>query len=69
VHLVRDQLGAVASLRDVAIVEALPKTRSGKILRSTMRAIADGTDATVPSTIDDVTVLEAMRPILRARLR
>jgi propionyl-CoA synthetase len=67
VHLVRDQLGAVASLRDVAIVEALPKTRSGKILRSTMRRIADGTNETVPSTIDDVTVLDAMRPILRAR--
>jgi propionyl-CoA synthetase len=67
VQLVRDQLGAVASLRDVATVEALPKTRSGKILRSTMRAIADGTDETVPSTIDDVTVLEAIRPILRPR--
>lgn len=67
VRLVRDQLGAVASLRDVAIVGGLPKTRSGKILRSTMRALADGADAPVPSTIDDVTVLDALRPILRPR--
>ena len=42
VQLVRDQIGAVAALRDVAVVPALPKTRSGKILRKTMRGIADG---------------------------
>jgi propionyl-CoA synthetase len=65
VQLVRDQVGAVASLRDVAVVPALPKTRSGKILRKTMRGIADGADEPVPSTIDDPSVLDALRPVLR----
>ncbi len=65
VQLVRDQVGAVASLKDVAVVPALPKTRSGKILRKTMRGIADGADEPVPSTIDDAGVLDALRPVLR----
>jgi propionyl-CoA synthetase len=65
VQLVRDQVGAVASLKDVAVVPALPKTRSGKILRKTMRGIADGLDEPVPSTIDDPAVLDALRPVLR----
>ena len=64
-QLVRDQIGAVAALRDVAVVPALPKTRSGKILRKTMRGIADGADEPVPSTIDDASVLDALRPVLR----
>jgi propionyl-CoA synthetase len=64
VQLVRDRIGAVASLREVAVVEALPKTRSGKILRRTMRNIADGVDEPIPSTVDDPTVLETLRPIL-----
>ena len=66
VQMVRDQVGAVASLKEVAIVPALPKTRSGKILRKTMRGIADGLDEPIPSTIDDPTVLDALRPILRS---
>ena len=65
VQLVRDRIGAVASLRDVAVVAGLPKTRSGKILRKTMRGIADGADEPVPSTIENVDVLDAMRPVLR----
>ena len=65
VQMVRDQVGAVASLRNVAVVGALPKTRSGKILRKTMRGIADGNDEPVPSTIDDAGVLDALRPVLR----
>jgi propionyl-CoA synthetase len=65
VQRVRDQVGAVASLKDVAVVAALPKTRSGKILRKTMRGIADGLDEPVPSTIDDASVLDALRPVLR----
>ena len=44
---------------------ALPKTRSGKILRKTMRGIADGKDEPVPSTIEDPAVLHALRPILQ----
>jgi propionyl-CoA synthetase len=65
VALVRERIGAVASLRDVAVVAALPKTRSGKILRKTMRGIADGADEPVPSTIESVDVLDALRPVLR----
>ncbi|MHC5259297.1 propionyl-CoA synthetase [Streptomyces sp. UC4497] len=64
VQLVRDRIGAVASLKEVAVVAALPKTRSGKILRRTMRGIADGLDEPVPSTVDDVSVLDALRPVL-----
>ena len=65
VAIVRERIGAVASLREVAVVKGLPKTRSGKILRKTMRGIADGLDEPVPSTIDDVGVLDALRPVLR----
>ncbi|MGP4021236.1 hypothetical protein [Saccharopolyspora sp. 5N708] len=45
---------------DIAIVEALPKTRSGRILRKAMRAIADGTPEPVPATIDDASVLDRL---------
>lgn len=64
---VRRQIGAVADFRDVAVVEALPKTRSGKILRKTMRQIADGEDYTVPSTIEDRSVLDELQTVLRPR--
>jgi len=66
VALVRDRIGAVASFRDVAVVPALPKTRSGKILRKTMRGIAAGREEPVPSTIDDPAALDALRPILQS---
>ena len=65
VALIRDQIGPVASLRKVDIVSALPKTRSGKILRKTMRGIADGNDEPVPATIEDPGVLDALRLVLR----
>jgi propionyl-CoA synthetase len=65
VSMVRDEIGAVAAFKEVTVVGGLPKTRSGKILRKTMREIADGKDATVPSTIEDETVLDSMRPALR----
>jgi propionyl-CoA synthetase len=64
VQLVRDQIGAVAALRRVDVVAALPKTRSGKILRRTMRGIADGHEEPAPSTIEDPAVLQALRPVL-----
>ena len=66
VALVRQRIGAVAALRTVRVVPALPKTRSGKILRGTMRGIAGGGDPAVPSTIEDASVLDTLRPILRA---
>ena len=65
VALVRETVGPVAALRDVRIVPALPKTRSGKILRRSMRAIADGREEPVPSTIEDPQVLETIAPLLR----
>lgn len=65
VEMVRDQIGAVASFRDVTVVEGLPKTRSGKILRKTMRQIVDDQDVLVPSTIEDAAVLEALEKQLR----
>ncbi|MGE0783063.1 propionyl-CoA synthetase [Mycolicibacterium sp.] len=65
VRLVRDEIGAVASFKLVDVVPALPKTRSGKILRKTMRGIAAGRDEPVPSTIEDPSVLDALGPILR----
>jgi len=65
VQRVRDQLGAVASLRQVDVIAALPKTRSGKVLRKSMRSIADGLDTPIPSTIDNPAVLDDLRSILR----
>ncbi len=65
VALVRDEIGAVAAFKHVTVVGGLPKTRSGKILRKTMREIADGKDAAIPSTIEDVAVLDDLRPALR----
>jgi propionyl-CoA synthetase len=62
---VRNEIGALASFKLVDVVPALPKTRSGKILRKTMRGIAAGKDEPVPSTIEDPSVLDALRPILR----
>ena len=47
------------------VVAAIPKTRSGKILRKTMRGIADGRDEPVPSTIEDPSVLEALKETLQ----
>jgi propionyl-CoA synthetase len=64
VALVRQEIGAVAAFRLVDVVAALPKTRSGKILRKTLRAMAAGRDEPVPSTIEDASVLDALRPVL-----
>jgi len=60
VRMVRNELGALACFKEAVVVKALPKTRSGKILRSTMRKIVDGKDYVVPSTIDDPAVLAAI---------
>ncbi|CAB4912633.1 unannotated protein [freshwater metagenome] len=68
VQLVRNEIGPVAALKSVVVVPALPKTRSGKILRRSMRAIAEGRDEPVPSTIEDSGVLEALAPLLQETL-
>ncbi|HEV3381216.1 MAG TPA: propionyl-CoA synthetase [Trebonia sp.] len=66
-QMVRDRIGPIAALSRLDIVSALPKTRSGKVLRKTMRGLANGRDEPVPSTIDDPAVLETLRPVLRGR--
>lgn len=65
IALVRRDIGAVADFKHVTVVEALPKTRSGKILRKTMRQIADGEDYVIPSTIEDAGVIADLAKVLR----
>jgi propionyl-CoA synthetase len=65
VQLVRERVGPVASFKLAVVVERLPKTRSGKILRGTMRAIADGETYKVPATIDDPAILGEIGESLR----
>ena len=64
VGLVRDRIGPIASFKQAAVVKRLPKTRSGKILRGTMKKIADGEPYTVPPTIDDPAILDEIRASL-----
>ncbi|RKT44597.1 propionyl-CoA synthetase [Thiocapsa rosea] len=64
VNLVRDQIGPVAAFKTVVVVQRLPKTRSGKILRGTMKSIADGKDYRMPATIDDPSILEEIETAL-----
>ena len=64
VKLVREKIGPVAAFKLVAVVDRLPKTRSGKILRGTMKSIADGKTYKVPATIDDPAILEEVQASL-----
>ncbi|HYZ92845.1 MAG TPA: propionyl-CoA synthetase [Actinomycetota bacterium] len=67
VQLVRERIGPVAAFKSAVIVDRLPKTRSGKILRGTMRRIADGEEYSTPPTIDDPAILgeiaDALQPV------
>ena len=63
---VREAIGPVAAFRVVHIVKRLPKTRSGKILRATMRQIAEGETPKVPATIDDPAILDEIRAVFGA---
>jgi len=65
VALVREKIGPVASFKAALVVERLPKTRSGKILRGTMRAIADGETYRMPATIDDPVILDEISESLK----
>ena len=65
VQLVRDRIGPVASFKTAVVVERLPKTRSGKILRGTMRRIADDEEYSVPATIDDPAILDEITEALQ----
>jgi propionyl-CoA synthetase len=65
VRLVRDQIGPVAAFKHAVVVNRLPKTRSGKILRGTMVKIADGEAFKTPATIDDPAILDEIRVALQ----
>jgi propionyl-CoA synthetase len=67
VALVRERIGPVAAFKTVRIVSRLPKTRSGKILRGTIKKIADGSDFKVPATIDDPAILDEINAVLAKR--
>jgi propionyl-CoA synthetase len=64
VERVREHIGPVAFFKSAAVVKRLPKTRSGKILRGTMRRMADGQEVRVPPTIDDPAILDEIRGVL-----
>ena len=66
VELVRERIGPVAAFKTVAVVKRLPKTRSGKILRGTMKKMADGVEYGVPATIDDPAILGEIGDSLRS---
>jgi propionyl-CoA synthetase len=65
IALVRQKIGPIASFKAAAVVNRLPKTRSGKILRGTIKKIADGVSYTVPATIDDPAILDEITETLR----
>ncbi len=64
VQLVREKIGPVAAFRQAVVVKRLPKTRSGKILRGTMKKIADGVEYQTPPTIDDPAILDEVTEVL-----
>jgi propionyl-CoA synthetase len=66
IELVREKIGPVAAFKTVAVVKRLPKTRSGKILRGTMKKIADGVEYSIPATIDDPAILGEIGDSLKA---
>ena len=65
IALVREKIGPVAAFKQATVVKGLPKTRSGKVLRGTMRSIADSEEYSVPATIDDPQILEEIEEALR----
>lgn len=67
VALVREKIGPVAAFKLAIAVDRLPKTRSGKILRGTIRKIADGEAWTIPATIDDPAALDEIGAALKGR--
>jgi len=66
VQLVREKIGPVAAFRQACVVDRLPKTRSGKILRGVMARIADDEEFKMPATIDDPTILDEIRSALQS---
>ena len=67
VSLVRNKIGPVAAFKTAVTIDRLPKTRSGKILRGTMKKIADGDEWTMPATIDDPAILDEISAALKGK--
>jgi len=65
VQRIRDQIGPVAAFKQAVVVDRLPKTRSGKILRATMVKIADNAPFKLPATIDDPAILDEIKVALQ----
>jgi propionyl-CoA synthetase len=63
---VKDRVGRVSSFNLIAVIERLPKTRSGKVLRGTMAKIADGENWNMPATIDDPVILDEIKIALQS---
>jgi propionyl-CoA synthetase len=66
IQLIRERIGPVASFKIATVVDRLRKTRSGKVLRGTVRSIADGEEYNVPATIDDPAILDEITEALAA---
>jgi len=66
IALVKDRVGRVSSFNLITVIERLPKTRSGKVLRGTMAKIADGENWNMPATIDDPTILDEIKTALQS---
>ena len=64
IKMVREEIGAVAAFKNVKVIKRLPKTRSGKILRSTMAAIVDNRPFKIPGPIEDPDVIEEIKQVL-----
>ena len=67
VQIIRSKIGAIANFKKATIVNRLPKTRSGKILRKNIRDLADQGETRIPSTIDDPAILNEIKEILKQR--
>ena len=65
IRMIREEIGPVAFFKHCVVVARLPKTRSGKILRSTLRAIGNGEAYSIPATIEDVSVLKDTEDVIR----
>ncbi len=66
IQMVREKIGPVAAFKLAAVVDGLPKTRSGKVLRGTMKKIADNAEWTMPATVDDASVFEGIETTLQS---
>jgi propionyl-CoA synthetase len=66
IALVKGRVGRVSSFNLIAVIERLPKTRSGKVLRGTMAKIADGENWNMPATIDDPVILDEIKTALQS---